>query len=85
MNYCKNSNYCKYYRFVNYSIKKCFIFKDKIIALVNQDMITFDEFDEGSVDPDILLIVFDLFDNQILRLSLALFLLQKLMLTIHFL
>jgi hypothetical protein len=36
-------DYCKYHRLINHSIKKCFVLKDKIMRLHENDEIVFYE------------------------------------------
>ena len=51
---------------MNHPIKKCFVFKNKIIALANQGMITFDE---HSMVSNIIAIVSDSFDQPIVEVK----------------
>ncbi|KAH0747349.1 hypothetical protein KY285_009006 [Solanum tuberosum] len=36
-------NYCKYYRLVSHHLEKCFVFKDRVMRLVNEKKIVFDD------------------------------------------
>ncbi|KAH0648208.1 hypothetical protein KY285_033456 [Solanum tuberosum] len=36
-------NYCKYHRLVSHPLEKCFVFKDRVMRLVNEKKIVLDD------------------------------------------
>ena len=42
-NRVNDSNYCKYHRLISHPMEKCFVLKDKIMELYNEEKIEFDD------------------------------------------